>query len=595
MDNIGNLTVLIGKNSSGKSNLLEALSLFFDHFALAGGTTSGLNEYFWHNRRTTNPIHFTVTIKLNERECEEIFPPEIMELVKGRSPQSCDMLTISRQITNLQGTWRTEYLKWADLSLIKSDQPITPEEFNKQLSSTKLSASVEDLVTKAYREVLHRDPDPSGMETYSRLLREGKTVEWLKNQLRESEEFKQKFGSSAQPTIPPTSMPSITSETLTKINSNILERVRGKFKLIAAIRDVRNPVAYRMTLIDSAIQSRLWSLNQSTAVPDEMKYTDIESSFRRITDQRLDFAQGQIFIRKVGRRFPLYFEGGGIQGIINTIYELRSEPGKSFVFGIEEPEAHSHPELQRKFFDDLKLISAQKQIFIATHSPIFIDKANPEDTWIVKIVDGKTEIQRIKELKEVLEEIGARPSDIFFFADRILFVEGKTEETIIPAFAERLGIDLRDLAIIPVEGKDQARLHLKTWIKITRNVLPIFLILDNDAKKAVDELIREGLIEHEKCHLWQKGSIEAYYPLEILSTALDELNSRYNLEMNVSEIMEKIRKGELTPDKIDLGGKRKLLDKSWEVILGGTVTKILREKEVHISDEVRRALEKAVE
>jgi predicted ATP-dependent endonuclease of OLD family len=258
-------------------------------------------------------------------------------------------------------------------------------------------------------------------------------------------------------------------------------------------------------------------------------------------------------------------------------------------------EAHSHPELQRKFFDDLKLISAQKQIFIATHSPIFIDKANPEDTWIVKIVDGKTEIQRIKELKEVLEEIGARPSDIFFFADRILFVEGKTEETIIPAFAERLGIDLRDLAIIPVEGKDQARLHLKTWIKITRNVLPIFLILDNDAKKAVDELIREGLIEHEKCHLWQKGSIEAYYPLEILSTALDELNSRYNLEMNVSEIMEKIRKGELTPDKIDLGGKRKLLDKSWEVILGGTVTKILREKEVHISDEVRRALEKAVE
>lgn len=540
MDNIGNLTVLIGKNSSGKSNLLEALSLFFDHFALAGGTTPGLNEYFWYNRRTTNPIHFTVTIKLNENECEEIFPANLMELIKDRYPQNYNTLTISRHIINSQGTWKTEYLKWADLSLIESDQPITPEEFNKQLGSTP----VKDPIIELDREI---------------------------------------------------TMHSINSEILTKINSSILERVKGKFKLVAAIRDVKNPIAHRIALIDSNTQSRLWSLNQSTADPDERKYTDMESSFRKITDQRLDLAQGQIFVRKVGRRFPLYSEGGGIQEAINIIYELKSGPEKDFIFGVEEPEAHSHPELQRKFFDEFKLISEKNQIFIATHSPIFVDRANPKNTWVVKIVDGETKIQRIAELKEVLEEIGARPSDIFFFANRILFVEGKTEEIVIPSFAKRLGIDLQDLAIIPVEGKNQARRYLKTWVKITRNTLPIFLILDNDAKKAMDELIREGLVKRGQCYLWQKGSIEAYYPLEILKAALDAVNSRYSLKMDVGEIMEKIRKEELTPDKIDLGEKRELLDKSWKVILGETVAKILKESDVHISDEVRRALEKVVE
>ena len=55
LDKLDNLNVLIGRNSSGKSNILEAMNLFFSEFEPVKGTTTGLNEYFWY-KGSTKPI-----------------------------------------------------------------------------------------------------------------------------------------------------------------------------------------------------------------------------------------------------------------------------------------------------------------------------------------------------------------------------------------------------------------------------------------------------------------------------------------------------------------------------------------------------------
>ena len=60
LDKLGNLNLLIGKNSGGKSNILEAMSLFFSEFEPVKGTTTGLNEYFWY-KGSTKPIAFEAT------------------------------------------------------------------------------------------------------------------------------------------------------------------------------------------------------------------------------------------------------------------------------------------------------------------------------------------------------------------------------------------------------------------------------------------------------------------------------------------------------------------------------------------------------
>lgn len=528
---VGDANVLVGKNSSGKSNLLEALHMFFSEFAVVGGTTTGLNQYFWYNKQTKKPIEFTVHIQLTESEIKNIFPEEIIESVKDYYLRRIT-LRIRRKIINIQGAWETELLQWWDISLVKDNKQSTPAQVTKQLRSLSRTK--------------------------------------------------------------PTSEISITPEMLSRINKGIEGQIKGKFKLVSQIRDVRSPLTYRMTVLDPQLQSSLWTLDQSTDDPDEQIYSEIETTFRRITGKRLDPAHGEIFIRRKARRFPLSLEGGGVQATMKMIFVLKRELQKGYVLGVEEPEAHSHPELQRKVFDELKSLSSVGQIFITTHSPTFIDRADLSTTWIVKFFNGQTSIRRISELKEVIEELGIRPSDILFFANRILFVEGKTEEVVIPVFAKKLDIDLKDVAIIPVEGKNKARLHLETWMRTTRNMCPLFLLLDKDAEEEVKELKKKKLIETGRYHVWQKGSIESYYPLDILSDALNELNSRYSLDMNVDAIMKQIKEGTLSPDRIDLGEKSKLLDRSWEVILGESVARLVETKKVRIPDEVQRALELAV-
>ena len=63
LEKLGNLNILLGKNSSGKSNVLEAMNLFFGRVRAGKGTTPGLNEYFWY-KGSNKPIVFEVTIDL---------------------------------------------------------------------------------------------------------------------------------------------------------------------------------------------------------------------------------------------------------------------------------------------------------------------------------------------------------------------------------------------------------------------------------------------------------------------------------------------------------------------------------------------------
>lgn len=534
---LGNFNIFVGKNSSGKSNLLEALTMFFNSFFIVGGNTAGLNEYYWFNKRTKNPIVFEIDIELSDNEIQEIFAPELLKQIK-RFGGLTNTLTVKRRITNVGGVWETTALECLGLILVKGNKSIPPPQVLSPLVNRYIRRK------KIKSPVVFNNP---------------------------------------------------SSEELNAILTAISGIVHGKFELITQIRDVKNPIAHRTTLIDSKLQSSLWTLDQSIKSDEEEKCVEIENSFTNVTGKQLDPAQGQVYIRRQRRRFPLYLEGGGIQASIQLIFALKNVKDRYSCFGIEEPEAHSHSELQRRLFNELKTLSEDCQLFITTHSPTFIDRSNLKNVWISKFANGETIFERASELKEIVEELGIKPSDVLFFADRILFVEGKSEEVVIPIFAKTLSIDLKDVAVLSVEGKSKARLNLKTWLKITRGMLPIFLLLDKDAEAEIEQLKTENLIEPGQYHIWRRGAIESYYHIPLLKDALNELNERYTLEMDVNAIIERIEKGELLPDKIDLGEKQELLDKTLKVLLAESVAKLIREgKPASIPEEVRIALKEAI-
>lgn len=110
------------------------------------------------------------------------------------------------------------------------------------------------------------------------------------------------------------------------------------------------------------------------------------------------------------------------------------------VLAIEEPEAHLHPNAQKKLFGQIEAISGQK--IISTHSPYISTTANLaqlrnfyKDTTVTcgrMIIDSLSPEDIRKINRQVINSRGE-----IFFSKLIIFFEGETEEQALPILAQK--------------------------------------------------------------------------------------------------------------------------------------------------------------
>jgi len=542
LDSIGDLTIFIGKNSSGKSNIVEALDLFFNEFdSSIEKEITPINDSIWYDRiiDKNKPIEFRLTIQLNKEDKEKILSNQNIKDLGFKNEGN--NLTIDSQIVYIEpnkGRWKITSIKLDDFLLIK-DGKLEKKSIEKTIKLPK------------------QTPEPS--------------VTSAKQQTEDTK--------------------------LQDIIQFISGMIKGKFRLIPSIRDAfgEPPTAgERISSIAPDIQSNIIKLQQSLVWADTKKWSQIKDILKSIksTVSEIDIIKNQIFVSEEDNRFPISSIGGGDQEVLKLIYLLIVDDS---IFGIEEPELHLHPGLERKFFDILKKISETKQLFITTHSPIFVDKSDLSNTWIVRKTNMESKIERLKEeadLKKILYELGHKPSDIFF-ADKILLVEGHTEKVVLPILAKKIGIDLSEygVSILPTRGKDKGKYHLKMWVEITRNaVVPIFMILDKNAKNELMAIKNQNLIEEDHTYLWEKGNIEDYYPSEIFAkAAIKVIEKDYSIKLS-DEDKKKIK------DQTNIKTIEDILKKSgkrydgWKVEIGREVAKEMTERD--IEEEIKKVIER---
>jgi AAA15 family ATPase/GTPase len=339
---------------------------------------------------------------------------------------------------------------------------------------------------------------------------------------------------------------------------------------------------------------------------DQLNDTSIQLNFDNLT---IDPLSGVAFDVTVDDSkmpgIPLEQRGAGTQNsMILALYRfVASNIKQNFILALEEPENSFHPKGQRELLSALHRLSRSAQVICTTHSPVFIDRMDFRNNVIlVRQPSGATVAKSLDmtQFAEVRAILGIRPSDALLKGggNCAIIAEGASEEAAIPAFMRLCGIDDRQLgvSVLPLDRCDRDRVH--AYVRLLNSYsLPCVVLLDGgipDEDHLKREFARGHLPMWKELFVLQKGSLEDYYPLDILAEAIElALGGAYKPteeelfpDLSGGERLKRIVSGLFARD-YHIGGvpflKKQLAD---------TVPAIMSERGIAPDQELRSILER---
>lgn len=190
-------------------------------------------------------------------------------------------------------------------------------------------------------------------------------------------------------------------------------------------------------------------------------------------------------------KLPEHYNGLGYMNLISMIFEIEilvqdfkrdkdKKPADINLLIIEEPEAHTHPQMQYVFIKNIKKllgegviredgINRSLQYIITTHSSHIVADSDFDDIKYLKAIAKNDVIA--KNLKDLRKQYDANPNQYqflkqyltisraeIFFADKAVLIEGDTERILIPTFMRK--VDLEEAARLESEGNPDTFLPL---------------------------------------------------------------------------------------------------------------------------------------
>lgn len=174
-----------------------------------------------------------------------------------------------------------------------------------------------------------------------------------------------------------------------------------------------------------------------------------------------------------GHSLPENHNGLGYMNLISMIFEIKillhefkknkeEQPSDISLLFIEEPEAHTHPQMQCVFIKNIKTLiegnaknadgnPLKLQTILTTHSSHIVSESDFEDIKYLKKVGSVVESKNLKELEKEYKDkkehykflrqyLTLNRSELFF-ADKAIFIEGDTERILLPAIMKKLDQD----------------------------------------------------------------------------------------------------------------------------------------------------------
>ena len=297
--------------------------------------------------------------------------------------------------------------------------------------------------------------------------------------------------------------------------------------------------------------------NNNEETFDEIKNTFIKifndvDSIRTPID---DLGKTSISLKFKGddKLFELSNCGSGYSHVLLFLCVLYSKTSQIVLF--DEPQAFLHPSAEKAIYD-LIAEEGEQQYFLTTHSPILINYPFDKNIIYVKRVENESRYTKLNQIQDVLSDIGVRNSD-FALAEKIIFVEGPTEEKVLPKILKAFGVKQLgyNYKIISMNGtsnefsKKTAMTRNKEKLDyilghISYSPIPYRILIDSDDK---DETKISEIKEKygENVVILDKKEIENYF-LECYQEISEVIEIESSNEVSVESVKQKI--GELLDD-----------------------------------------------
>lgn len=241
-----------------------------------------------------------------------------------------------------------------------------------------------------------------------------------------------------------------------------------------------------------------------------------------------------VLYRHETHNLPEHFNGLGYMNLISMIFEIdllmtsfrkaiTERPAALNLLFIEEPEAHTHPQMQYVFIKNIKNLLADGvkredglvvnlQTIITTHSSHIVAECDFDDIKYMKRVNGCAKCKNLKSLrKEYEQEDGKDHNNHFkflkqyltlnraelFFAEKAILVEGDTERILLPAMMKKIDQESPAKDIAPILSQNisiiEVGAHSQVFEKFIRFLgIKSLILTDIDSGRTIPDTDKDG-------------------------------------------------------------------------------------------------------